>query len=553
MTKIADSVTVPRTTQTVRLLVIEPEGSAPRLRDLVDHLVGHGFRIIHEFPNVAAADAALERETADLVLADVGEDGLHGLAQLAAQPALGGYVPFIVIDHSSREDVALHALHIGAQDYLVKGKLTPPRLERSMRWSLERARIERELKKDSDLLRALLDYVPDKIYFKDRHSRFLRVSASVSDWLKAGDPAGLIGKSDFNYYTPEHAEATFADEQRVIENGQRIVGKINQRTLPDGRTEWSSTTKLPLRDRHGRIVGTFGVTRDLTELKELEIELAEERNRLSAANAELSTALEKLRVVHEDLHNVQLQLIEAEKLKSIGRLAAGVAHEVKNPLAIISMGAEFLSGKYGGDETTAEVLKELADAVTRADDVIKGLLDFSAPRRVELHAHDLNAIIRSAVQLVRGEIRGDAHKVDLDLAEIPEVLVDRGKVSQVFVNLFTNALQAMPEGGTLSVRTRAEQITGVGANIGGERSEVFQVGDQVVVAEVADTGPGIPPEMLGRVFEPFFTTKPTGKGTGLGMSVVRSIMNLQHGTVVMRNRDTGGAVATLTFKAKDIS
>jgi PAS domain S-box-containing protein len=659
----------PKKSTPIRLLVIEPDGDSVRLRDLIDRLDDRTFRIVHEFPTPAAAAAALEREAADLVLADIDKQGLHGLDQLAALPMLGSLVPFIVIDHESQEEIARRALQIGAQDYLVKGKLTPQRMARAMHWSLERARVDRESKRESALLHALLDYVPDKIYFKDRHSRYLCVSNSVAECLEAGNPAELVGKTDFNYYPPAHAETTFADEQRVIETGRPLVGKITHRLLPDGTEERSSTTKLPLRDRNGRIIGTCGITRDVTASQKLERELDAERTMLRglidnlpdpvyvkdtqgryildneaharflgvnqsdvigktvfdffeptfaeqahevdmavlregkpwfnheeqtsstgeatwlitskvplrdehgtitglvcinrditerkkaqddliAANERLQAAISSVKEAHQELHAVQLQLIEAEKLKSIGRLAAGVAHEVKNPLAIISMGVEFLGGKYAGDETTGAVLKELADAVLRADNVIKGLIDFSAPRQLALEANDLNAIIRSALTLVRGEMQ-ENHRLDVELGDLPPINVDRGKVSQVFVNLFTNALQAMPEGGTLRVRTRVEQIVSVGANVGSESSEVFQAGDRVVIAEVADTGPGIPPEVLPHIFEPFFTTKPTGKGTGLGMSVVRSIMNLQRATIVMSNRPTGGALATLTFKIQD--
>jgi len=316
-----------------------------------------------------------------------------------------------------------------------------------------------------------------------------------------------------------------------------------EQTSSTGEATWLITSKVPLRDEHGTITGLVCINRDITERKKAQDDLI-------APNARLEAAIASVKEAHQELHAVQLQLIEAEKLKSIGRLAAGVAHEVKNPLAIISMGVEFLGGKYSGDETTAAVLKELADAVQRADNVIKGLLDFSAPRQLALATNDLNAIIRSALLLVRGEMR-ENHRLEIELGDIPPIDIDRGKVSQVFVNLFTNALQAMPDGGTLTVRTRVEQVVGVGANIGGESSEVFQAGDRVVIAEVADTGPGIPPEVLPRIFEPFFTTKPTGKGTGLGMSVVRSIMNLQRATIVMSNRPTGGALATLTFKIQD--
>ena len=259
-------------------------------------------------------------------------------------------------------------------------------------------------------------------------------------------------------------------------------------------------------------------------------DLAAERARRLEAESELAVAREKLARLREVLENFQIQLIDADKLMSVGRLAAGVAHEVKNPLAVLAMGVEFLSARYGSDETTATVLKELGDAVARADGVIKGLLDYAAPHRLETTSQDLNALVRTALRLVRGEMRRDAHRVELDLGVMPAARVDRGKTIQVLVNLFSNALQAMPDGGTLQVRTWAN-------------------GEHLFV-EIADTGTGIPEDVLPRVFEPFFTTKAAGKGSGLGMSVVRSIMKLQGGHVHLANRpDGGGAVATLTFPA----
>lgn len=269
------------------------------------------------------------------------------------------------------------------------------------------------------------------------------------------------------------------------------------------------------------------------------------------ARRRMDRMIADLRLARGELDAVRLQLIEAEKLDSIGRLAAGVAHELKNPLAIVSMGVEFLQRRHGDDGTTTGVLRELADAVQRAEGVIRGLLDYSAPRRLEMKPQDLNAVIRAVLRLVRGEIREGKHTVEVELDELPLTLVDRGKMMQVFVNLFTNALQAMEGGGTLTVRTRAERLQRVEPVAEGECDEDFHVGDRVVVAEISDTGPGIPPENLARIFEPFVTTKPAGKGTGLGLSVVRSIVNLHHGTIVMRNRDGGGATATLTLKVSE--
>lgn len=524
----------------VRLIVIGVKDGA--LRALLDSLPGTEFRVVVELPNFAGTDDALTSEAADLVLVDVGDDPVRGIGELAGHPAPGSIVPFIVVSGAASEEGEHRAMQLGAQDYLVLERLDGGALARSIRWALARAREIRELRQDSDLFRTLLDHVPDRVYFKDRESRFVRVSQSVAEAHGFHDPAALIGETDLAIYPAAQAGETLQDERRVMETRAPIVGKIAKRTLPDGSDVWLSSTKLPLEDDRGRVVGTFGITRDITALKRLEIALDEERTRLAEANLDLTDALENLQRAHAELGSVQLQLIEAEKLKSIGRLAAGVAHEVKNPLAIVSMGIEFLAARHAEDVPTMNVLKELADAVGRADGVIKGMLDFSVPGKIELQPCDLAVIVRTALRLVRGEIRKGGHQIDLDMEELPAVEADRVKTCQVFVNLFTNALHAMPDGGLITVRAGTERAAA------GSVPEGFQPGDEIVVVEIADTGSGIPSDVLERIFDPFVTTKAAGKGTGLGMSIVRSIMNLQRGAVSIRNGETGGAVATVTFR-----
>jgi signal transduction histidine kinase len=140
-------------------------------------------------------------------------------------------------------------------------------------------------------------------------------------------------------------------------------------------------------------------------------------------------------------------------------------------------------------------------------------------------------------------------EVRLELQEdLPKVKMDALKISQVAVNLLVNAIQAMENGGTLTLRTRSAQITGVGHNIGDERSEAFRLGDRVAILEVEDTGPGVPPDKLPKLFDPFFTTKPTGKGTGLGLTVTKSIIDLHRGTIEVANKPDGGARMTVTLK-----
>jgi signal transduction histidine kinase len=353
----------------------------------------------------------------------------------------------------------------------------------------------------------------------------------------------IIGKTVADFMPEESARLVAEMEAEVFGTRKAVLNREVELVQADGTKRWFLSTRVPLRDEVGGVQSLLCIDRDITDRKKSE-------QRLVALNADLFAALADLKNAHEELRSVQLQLIEAEKMKSIGRLAAGVAHEVKNPLAVIRMGIDFFSQNVvGKDPLAGEVLEEMLQSIARADEVIKGLLDYSAPRDLELAESGLNEIVEHALTLVRGEISSEKFKIELDLAkDLPPVNVDALKISQVLVNLMLNAIHAMEDGGTLGVRTRIEQVTGVGPNISDKRSEIFRPGDHMAVIEIEDTGHGIDPSKLEMIFEPFFTTKPTGKGTGLGLTVVKSIIDLHGGFVEAMNRPEGGARITISLK-----
>ena len=257
--------------------------------------------------------------------------------------------------------------------------------------------------------------------------------------------------------------------------------------------------------------------------------------------------------IEEELKTTQLQLIQSEKLESAGRLAAGVAHEVKNPLAIIQQGLAYISDAVSttDGDTVALVVEKMDKAVRRADRVIMGLLDFSAPRTIAATPVGLNAVVEESLLLVKHELVRAHVTVVNELGEnLPPIKLDQHKIVQVFVNLFMNAIQAMPEGGTLTVKTDVKQLTEPSHNVARWKSDRFRMGETVVVVQVEDTGTGIPEDKLDRVFDPFFTTKATGQGTGLGLTVTRKIMELHGATIDIRNRQEGGVRVTLTLKTE---
>jgi signal transduction histidine kinase len=251
----------------------------------------------------------------------------------------------------------------------------------------------------------------------------------------------------------------------------------------------------------------------------------------------------EVRRYQAELRATQLQLIQSEKLDSIGRIAAGVAHEVKNPLMIVLTGTKILSKRLAatGDASTRIVLNDMVEAVERADRIIGALLSYARDEGLNLAAEDLNGVIEKSLLLVKHEIDSHGTVVVRSLEpELPPLMLDVFKVEQVLVNVITNALHAMERNGELHIRTTHRRLTD-------DRGR----DDAAIVLHIEDTGPGIAAAHLNKVFDPFFTTKPAGSGTGLGLSVSRQIIEMHGGTIDIRNRDVGGAQVTITFKLSD--
>lgn len=268
-----------------------------------------------------------------------------------------------------------------------------------------------------------------------------------------------------------------------------------------------------------------------------------------AAERELRQAYLDLRKSHSDLQLAHWKLIEAEKLEAVGQLAAGVAHEVKNPLMTLLTGVHYLlQHAPTADGNVKSLLDDMHEAVKRADAVITGLLDFSTPRELTLAPEDLNAVVERSAGLVKHEVTKARVTLDLDLsAELPPLALDVFKLQQVLVNVLTNAAHATPPGGTITVRTYRRAVPLTSEVPESTQPDRFEAGDEVIIMEVDDTGSGIPEDALGKLFDPFFTTKPTGKGTGLGLAVSRQIIEMHGASINIGNRPEGGARVTIAF------
>jgi PAS domain S-box-containing protein len=408
----------------------------------------------------------------------------------------------------------------------------------------------------------------------ESEERYKRLLASVTDYVYAVAVQDGRAVSTFHGagceavtgYTSAEFEADqtlwyrmIFDEDRpaVLTQAERILKgetppPLEHRIIhKNGGVRWIRNTAVPQKDAQGRLVAYDGLVYDITERKLAEERLTRAHAELAANEDALKRTLDELKAANQELKETQLQLIQAAKLESVGALAAGVAHEVKNPLQTILMGLDYLVPNVPPtNENVALVLSDMREAVMRANTIIRGLLQLSAQTDFEMKAEDLNASIKRALRLLNAQIIAAKVSVVRKLdSHLPRVRIDRGKLEQVFINLFVNALQAMSSGGVLTITTRAGKF-GEDLKAGETAFRQFNRGDRVVLAEVQDSGTGISAANLPKIFDPFFTTKPPGGGTGLGLSVVKKIIDFHGAAIDIQNAAPAGVLVSLILKAE---
>lgn len=323
-----------------------------------------------------------------------------------------------------------------------------------------------------------------------------------------------------------------------------------------------------MRGSDGKIVGVVGVARDMRQIKNLIIGLEKAKGELGEWAKSLEkrvydrtkdleqsqeaslNMMEDLKEAYEKLQVMQETLIQAEKFNAIGRLASGVAHEVKNPLGIIKQSAEYLKGKLLPLEKNApEALRMIEENIERADKIIRELLDFSRAAKLEKKPEDINSILENSLVLIQHSPMLANIKIIRELGnDLPKVLVDKGRMEQVFINLLLNAVQAMPEGGKLFLRTYRLRLSEPKNGMGASGENYFNSGEDVLLIEIEDTGAGISSENFKKVFDPFFTTKEPGKGTGLGLSISKNILAMHKGLIELNSREGQGTKVIITLK-----
>ena len=381
----------------------------------------------------------------------------------------------------------------------------------------ERKRAETQLASERNLLRALLNSTTDAIYFKDRESRFLRCSAAMAPLFNLSSADQLLGKRDFDFCGEEHARLAFADEQEIIRTGQPIIGKTEKETWPDGRVTWALTSKMPLYDGHGEIIGTLGVSKNITAFKEAEAKVEQLHKELMEASRQAGMA----EVATSVLHNV------GNVLNSVNVSATILLEEAKQSkvvflgktVSLLREHAKDLASYIANDPKGQQLpgyLSMLCDHLVNERQ--KAISEIESVRQNIEHVKEIVAMQQSyarvsgvmetvhVTEMVEDALRMNSAALSREGVEVvreygsgPTVTIERHKVLQILVNLISNARHACEASGG-----QKRQISVKTAFL-----------DQKMSIAVADNGVGIPQDNLTRIFNHGFTTRKDGHGFGL--------------------------------------
>ncbi len=372
------------------------------------------------------------------------------------------------------------------------------------------------------LVKAFLQNIPDSIYFKDRESRFLAVSTSMVKKHGYDNPDVMIGTTDFDSFSDEHARQAFEDEMEIIRTGQPIIGKLEKETWPDGSVTWVTTSKMPLKNDSGEIIGTFGISKDVTEQKEMEAKLEATHKQLLdtsrlAGMAEVATGV--LHNVGNVLNSVNVSssqiadTLRQSKVVNFGKacdLLRGHAGDLAGFLTRDPKGRrlpayfESLSGHLLGErDRLLEEVAQLRQNIEHIKDIVSMQQSYAMVSGI-VEAHNAADLVEDSLRMNTAALLRHEVSVEREFQPAPPVRCEKPKVLQILVNLIRNAKYAMDDSGRpdrrLTLRIEHDAAT----------ARVRLI--------VRDNGVGISPENLARIFAHGFTTRKDGHGFGLHSS-----------------------------------
>ena len=568
------------TLQAVRVLLLEDDANDATLIEATLADAGLAF-VSRRVETGDAFSRALDEFRPDIVLSDFRLPGFDGRAALTMVQQRCAATPLLMVTGAMGDEMAVELLKAGARDYILKDRLA--RLPSAIRRALAEAE---EIRQHQAAAKAL----------RESEEKFRTMSASAQDaiilvaddarvafWNPAAErifgyaKEEALGKDLFRLTSPERlceryraSFNHFQDSSAGLFAGNVVELFAKRRDGAEFPVE-VSVSALILDDQWHAIE----IARDISERKRTEEELARHRNNLEQLverrTAELANLNQSLREANRQLADAHDRLQESGRMAALGELAAGVAHEINNPIAFVSAnigtlkryfdellamiekqqaGEAASSGAAQGavdlHETKADaeaLVMESRDGLARVKKIVQGLRDFASVGGSDWQAADLQRGLEATIALLQGQIANA--DIVRDYGSLPEVECLPSEINRVFMNLLLNAAEAIADHGTITVRTRA--------------------GDGGVWVEVADSGCGIAEDKLTRIFDPFFTTKRDGRGLGLGLSLSYGIVQRHHGRIEVSSvpgkgstfrlwlpcRQDGGETAHPTLPAAD--
>jgi two-component system sporulation sensor kinase A len=375
----------------------------------------------------------------------------------------------------------------------------------------ERKKMEEKLRESEEKWRSLVKNAPNIIIIVDRDGKIQFINRTVID----ASPEEVIGKSIYDFIDPRHHDVVRKTIRQVFQTGEGGSYEISG-TGPDGGTSWYATQVGPIK-RDGQIVSVTLITIDITERKQMQQKLEE-------YSQQLEQMVEKRT---GQLKEAQEQLIKSERLAAIGQVAAMVGHDLRNPLTSMSGATYYLKTKLGSrmDEKTREMFELIEKDIQHANKIITDLLEYSREIRLEMTETTPKSIIKEALSLV--EIPKNVKVID-STQNKPKIKIDIDKMKRVFANIIKNAVEAMPDGGKLTISTK-------------------ELDDHVEIMFI-DTGIGIAKEVMEKIWTPFFTTK--AEGMGLGLPICKRIIEAHGGNISVESSVGKGTTFKVTIPIK---
>ncbi|MBU1709360.1 MAG: response regulator [Proteobacteria bacterium] len=519
-----------------------------------------------EYEVVTAASGKEAIETAearefDVAMIDIHLPDMLGIDLLRQLKAKQPDLECVIITGDLAIENATAAIKEGACGYFIKPLIIDDVAHR-LEEIIERKKMRQEIRQLNELPRIILNSINASIAIIDAED-FRLISVNEAFLEEAGLPEKkVVGRHCYKVTHGSDEPCKEPDDicplHETVANGSHsMVEHVHFNGA--GEKKFVEVSTSPIFDSNGKVIQVVHVTRDVTERKALEESLVNEKLLHEEAHIELLNA-------YDELKKSQTRVIQQEKMASIGQLAAGVAHEINNPMGFIASNLTSL-GKYVGkckeymdaqeaalkggiDESVIKELKQLRkklkidfvvddigdliaeslDGAERVKKIVQNLKSFSRMDEDEMHAADINECIETTLNIVWNELKYNC-TVEKDYGDLPRINCYPQQLNQVFMNLLTNAAHAIKDKGVISIKTVHDEKN--------------------ILITISDTGCGIPEENLQKLFEPFFTTKPAGKGTGLGMSIADDIIKKHHGEILVKSEVGKGTTFTVKLPVEE--